>query len=89
LGDIAELARLLEERPYWRSVADMKLLRAYERARKAQYALVGGSGDVLQQLFAQTQPAVRGIRDWGMRAFEHSGRVKDWIARRAMGAASP
>jgi ubiquinone biosynthesis UbiH/UbiF/VisC/COQ6 family hydroxylase len=88
LGDIAELARLLEERPYWRSVGDMKLLRAYERARKAQYALVGGSGDVLQQLFAQTQPAVRGIRDWGMRAFEHSGRVKDWIARRAMGAAS-
>jgi 2-polyprenyl-6-methoxyphenol hydroxylase-like FAD-dependent oxidoreductase len=88
LGDVAELAQLLESRPYWRTVADIKLLRAYERARKAQYALVGGSGDVLQQLFAQTQPTVQGIRDWGMRAFEHSGRFKDWIARRAMGAAS-
>jgi 2-polyprenyl-6-methoxyphenol hydroxylase-like FAD-dependent oxidoreductase len=86
LGDVAELARLLEERPYWRSVADIKLLRAYERARKAQYALVGGSGDVLQQLFAQTQPAVQGVRDWGMRAFDKSGRLKDWMARRAMGA---
>ncbi len=88
LGDVAELARLLEGRPYWRTVADVKILRAYERARKAQYALVGGSGDVLQQMFAQTQPAIQGMRDWGMRAFEQSGRLKDWIARRAMGDAS-
>jgi ubiquinone biosynthesis UbiH/UbiF/VisC/COQ6 family hydroxylase len=88
LGDAAELARLLEGRPYWRTVDDIKLLRAYERARKAQYALVGGSGDVLQQLFGQTQPAVQGVRDWGMRAFERSGRLKNWIARRAMGVAS-
>ena len=86
LGDVAELAHLLEGRPYWRSVADIKLLRSYERARKAQYVMVGGSGDVLQQLFAQTQPAVQGVRDWGMRAFEKSGRLKDWMARRAMGA---
>ena len=85
LGDAAELARVLEQRPYWRSVADPKLLRAYERARKAEYALVGGSGDVLQQLFAQSQPVVQNVRDWGMRAFEHSGRLKDWVARRAMG----
>jgi 2-polyprenyl-6-methoxyphenol hydroxylase-like FAD-dependent oxidoreductase len=87
LGDAAELARVLEARPYWRTVADPKLLRAYERARKAEYAMVGGSGDVLQQLFSQNNAAVQHVRDWGMRAFERSGALKNWIARRAMGAA--
>lgn len=88
LGDAAELARVLTERPYWRAVSDLKLLRAYERARKAEYAVVGGSGDVLQQLFTQNSTAVQNVRDWGMRAFEHSGRIKNWIAKRAMGAAA-
>jgi len=88
LGDVAELAKVLTQRPYWRTVADPKLLRAYERARKAEYALVGGSGDVLQQLFTQNNAAVQNIRDWGMRAFEQSGRLKNWIAKRAMGPAS-
>ena len=88
LGDAAELARVLTGRPYWRTVADMKLLRAYERARKAEYAVVGGSGDVLQQLFTQNNAAMQNARDWGMRAFEHSGRFKNWIAKRAMGSAT-
>ena len=34
LGDAAELARVLAAREYWRSPADLKLLRRYERARQ-------------------------------------------------------
>jgi len=86
LGDVAELVRVLDARPYWRSVADPKLLRAYERARKAELALVGGAGDALQQIFCQTQPAIQALRGWGMQAFDHSGPFKRWVARRAMGA---
>jgi ubiquinone biosynthesis UbiH/UbiF/VisC/COQ6 family hydroxylase len=86
LGDVAELVRVLDTRPYWRSVADPKLLRTYERARKAEFALVGGSGDALHQLFSQTHPALQTVRRVGMNAFERSGVLKRWVARRAMGA---
>ncbi len=85
LGDVAQLVNVLRARPYWRSVDDIKLLRAYERSRKAAHALVGGSGDLLQQLFNQSQPAVQVLRDWGMRAFNRSATVKNWTANRAMG----
>jgi 2-polyprenyl-6-methoxyphenol hydroxylase-like FAD-dependent oxidoreductase len=85
LGDVAELVHVLDTRPYWRSVADPKLLRAYERARKADFALVGGAGDVLQQLFAHPHAAAQGLRNWGMNRFNTLGTVKHWVARRAMG----
>jgi 2-polyprenyl-6-methoxyphenol hydroxylase-like FAD-dependent oxidoreductase len=85
LGDVAELVKTLDHRAYWRSVGDPKLLRAYERARKADYAVVGGSGDALQQLFGQQHPAWQAIRKVGMLGFERSGPLKQWITSRAMG----
>jgi 2-polyprenyl-6-methoxyphenol hydroxylase-like FAD-dependent oxidoreductase len=63
------------------------LLRQYERARKADLAMVGQAGDALQRLFNHTDPAVRTLRNWGMNGFERSGAIKEWVARRAMGAA--
>jgi len=87
LGDVAELVRVLDTRPYWRSVADPKLLRTYERARKADFALVGGAGDTLQQLFAHPHAAAAGLRNWGMQRFNASSFLKLWVARRAMGMA--
>lgn len=85
LGDVAELVRILDQRAYWRSVGDLRLLRAYERARKADFALIGGTGDALQQIFAQQHPAWQTLVDVGMRGVELSGPVKNWIAKRAMG----
>jgi 2-polyprenyl-6-methoxyphenol hydroxylase-like FAD-dependent oxidoreductase len=86
LGDVAKLVATLDQRPYWRNVGDPKLLRAYERARKAEFALVGGSGDSLQRIFSQTHPAWQAVRRFGMHAFDRSP-VKPWVTRRAMGAA--
>jgi ubiquinone biosynthesis UbiH/UbiF/VisC/COQ6 family hydroxylase len=86
LGDVEELVRILDGRPYWRGVGDLKLLRQYERARKADLALVGQTGDALQRLFNHTDPTVRALRNWGMNGFERSGAIKEWVARRAMGA---
>jgi 2-polyprenyl-6-methoxyphenol hydroxylase-like FAD-dependent oxidoreductase len=85
LGDVAELVKILDHKPYWRSVGDPKLLRRYERARKAEFAVVGGSGDALQQIFGQQHPAWQAARKLGMLGFERSGPLKQWITGRAMG----
>ena len=89
LGDVAELVQVLDTRPYWRSVGDPRLLRQYERARKADFAMVGNAGDALQRLFSHTHPALQVLRNLGMNGFEASGPFKHWVARRAMGTTLP
>jgi 2-polyprenyl-6-methoxyphenol hydroxylase-like FAD-dependent oxidoreductase len=86
LADVAELVRVLTQRPYWRSVGDPKLLRQYERARKADFAVMGQANDALQQLFTNPHPAIQTLRNWGMNRFDNSGPIKQWVARRAMGS---
>ena len=85
LADVAELTQTLVGRPYWRSVADPKLLRQYVRSRKADFAVLGQANDALQQLFTNPHPALQVLRNWGMNQFESSGPIKQWVARRAMG----
>ena len=85
LGDVAALAQVLDTRPYWRSVGDMRLLRTYQRERKTALALVGGVGDAMQQIFYQQSPLLASARNWGMSAFSRSGPIKQMVARKAMG----
>ncbi|MBT9505375.1 FAD-dependent monooxygenase [Rhodoferax sp.] len=85
LADVAVLATTLRDREYWRSVSDEKLLRRYERSRKAEVAAMSAAMDGLQQLFAQTATPWQNMRNWGMNSFERSGLIKQWVARQAMG----
>jgi 2-polyprenyl-6-methoxyphenol hydroxylase-like FAD-dependent oxidoreductase len=85
LADVAELTRVLHQREYWRSVGDQKLLRRYERSRKAALASMGGAMDGLQQLLTRQETPLQTLRDWGMKGFENSGPLKRWVAQRAMG----
>ena len=85
LADVAELVQVLTTRPYWRSVGDPKLLRQYERARKAEFALMGQANDALQQILTRAHPALQAVRNWGMNRFNQSGPIKHWVASRAMG----
>ena len=85
LADASELARVLHEREYWRGVGDVKLLRRYERSRKASVLAMGAATDGLQQLFAQEAGPWGWLRNWGMRGFERSGPLKQWVARQAAG----
>jgi len=85
LADARALARVLHERASWRTVGDEKLLRQYERSRKAQVAAMQMATDGLQQLFARGSRPVSWLRNWGMRGFERSGPVKAWMARQAAG----
>lgn len=86
LADVAELVQVLTTRPYWRSVGDPKLLRQYERARKAEFAMMGQANDALQQVLTRAHPALQALRNWGMNRFNQSGPIKHWVASRAMGA---
>jgi 2-polyprenyl-6-methoxyphenol hydroxylase-like FAD-dependent oxidoreductase len=85
LADAQALAHVLQAREYWRSVGDEKLLRRYARARKVEVWAMGTALDGLQQLFSQTQAPWQNLRNWGMRGFERSGPLKQWVTRQAMG----
>ena len=84
LADVAELTRVLHGRDYWRGVDDEKLLRRYERARKAGMLALDAGMDGLQLLFAREGEAWSALRNWGLRGVERSGWLKQWLAQRAM-----
>lgn len=85
LGDAQALARVLNGRDYWRGVGDLRLLRQYERERKAALLPMGWTMDGLQQLFSRSEGPLMALRNWGMKGFERSGPLKDWVTRQAMG----
>ena len=86
MADIAALARLLTgEDARWRHLGDLRVLRRYERERKARLAPIGLAMDSIQQLFTRHESPLQNLRNWGMSGFEHSGPIKAWITRQAMG----
>ncbi|MEO6018098.1 MAG: FAD-dependent monooxygenase [Polaromonas sp.] len=85
LADVAELADVIAKREYWRPLGDEKLLRRYERARKADVAAMGTVADGLHGLFAQTDARWQALRHWGLKGFAQSGPLKAWVIRQATG----
>lgn len=87
LADAAGLAAVIHGREYWRGLGDEKLLRRYERSRKADVAAMGAVTDGLHGLFAQNDARWQALRNWGMKGFARSGPLKEWVTRQAMGSA--
>ncbi len=85
LADAACLADVLAQREYWRDLGDEKLLRRYERARRADVAAMGAVTDGLHGLFAQPDGRWQALRNWGMKGFARSGVLKSWLTRQAAG----
>jgi len=85
LGDVQALAEVLAAREPWRSVADLRLLRRYERRRKTALLPMGLATDGLQRLFSLPQEPWQWLRNQGMRGVDRSGPLKHWMARHAMG----
>ena len=89
LADAACLADVLAGREYWRGLGDERLLRRYERARKADVAAMGGVTDGRNALFTPQHGALdaplQALRNWGMKGFALSGPLKQWVTRRAAG----
>jgi len=65
-------------------VGDARLLRRYERARRADVLSMSLATDGLQQLFAHATDPLPALRNWGMRGFDRTGIVKRFVARQAM-----
>lgn len=85
LADAHALAQVLHEREYWRQLGDIRLLRRYERSRKADVLAMAATTDGLQQLFAQDRSGWSALRNLGMRGFDASGPIKQWVVRQAAG----
>ncbi len=85
LADAARLAAVVHEREYWRGLGDERLLRRYERSRKADVAAMGAVTDGLHGLFAQSDARWQVLRNLGMKGFARSGPLKEWVTRQAMG----
>lgn len=85
LADAQCLAGVLAQREYWRALGDEKLLRRYERARKADVTAMSAVTDGLHGLFAQTDDRWQMLRNWGMKGFARSSLLKRWVARQAAG----
>jgi ubiquinone biosynthesis UbiH/UbiF/VisC/COQ6 family hydroxylase len=86
LADAAALARILSGKEYFRSYGDMRLLRRYERERSGDALALRLATDSLQRLFAVDHPAVRALRNAGMRGFNVASPLKNFVMRQAMGA---
>ncbi len=85
LGDTAELAKTLAGKPYFRSYSDAKLLRAYERSRKGEAAMLRLATDGLQRMFSSSDTRVLQLRNWGMQGFQAAEPLKAWLMQRASG----
>lgn len=88
LGDAAELNRVLQDREYWRGPDDIKLLRKYERSRKAAFATMGQLTDGLFNLFHTDIRLVQNLRNMGLSGVDKMGPVKTWLTRQATGSQS-
>jgi 2-polyprenyl-6-methoxyphenol hydroxylase-like FAD-dependent oxidoreductase len=88
LADIAELAHILAGKASFRRFDDTRLLRQYERARKADASKLRLATDGLYQLFATQDTRLVQLRDWGIRIVEHLLPVKNIAMRQASGLTS-
>ena len=85
LGDVAELARVIHQRESWRAPGDMRLLRRYERARQADVHAMGAVTEGLYSLFAHSDSRLQALRRWGLKRFDRSSTLKQWVMRQAAG----
>ena len=85
LADASTLAGVLQQREYWRALGDEKLLRRYERARKADVLAMTTVTEGLHGLFAHSDSRWQALRNWGMQGVARSGPLKAWLTRQATG----
>jgi 2-polyprenyl-6-methoxyphenol hydroxylase-like FAD-dependent oxidoreductase len=92
LADVQELSQVLNLRrdtDYWRPVGDRRLMRRYERARKADMLPTWIACDGLQRLFAHPSASVQSLRNWGLSTFNQASPLKRWALQQAMNARIP
>lgn len=87
LGDVRVLLSHLPQLHgpnHWRPLSDLRLLRAYERQRKAECATTSWVVDGLQGLFMHPNPSLKTLRNRGLSVVNQSAGLKQWIIDRAL-----
>jgi len=88
LADVEALTGLLAEaRKESRAFGNLRLLKRYERRRKADNVEMLALTDGLYRLFKVHAPALSGLRQWGMQLVGRTGPLKRQLALRAMNLA--
>ena len=78
---------MLHQRESWREPGDLRLLRRYERARQADVSAMGAVTEGLYSLFAHNDSRLQALRRWGLKGFDRSSTLKQWVVRQAAGHA--
>lgn len=76
---------LIQGRQQGKDPADAVLLRQYEQRRTPANLLMMSTMDAFYQLFSSPLPPVRWLRKTGLTLAEHSGVLKRWVTRYAVG----
>lgn len=69
------------------SMAELRLLRRYERWRKSENAVALGLIDGINRLFSNSSPTLRWVRQLGLTMVDRSPAAKRFLMGRAMGTA--
>jgi len=86
LSDVAALAEIIDEAlRRGQDIGDMRVLRRYERWRKADNLAMLNSVNGFRRLFGTNMFLVRWLRSWGMNLTDGFVPVKGLIMRQAMG----
>jgi 2-octaprenylphenol hydroxylase len=84
LADCAALVDVLASAPSGHR-DDFRLLRRYERSRKALNLLTATAMDGFDRVFSNTNPWLEALRSRALGAVDNAGFLKREIARRALG----
>ena len=86
LADVASLAEvLLDAHAAGRDIGSSKVLRRYERWRRADSLALLVAMDGIKRLFGSDMPALRWLRNFGLSLTHKAAPVKNQIVRSAMG----
>ncbi|MCW8964155.1 MAG: UbiH/UbiF/VisC/COQ6 family ubiquinone biosynthesis hydroxylase [Gammaproteobacteria bacterium] len=86
LQDVSALATQLQQAWSGRQdIGSRRVLRAYERSRKADNWLMQGSFDGLKRLFSNEQALLTQLRNTGLNVIDQVPLVKNAFVRKAMG----
>jgi ubiquinone biosynthesis UbiH/UbiF/VisC/COQ6 family hydroxylase len=82
--DVISLASVLNEKRDFEDIGDLTLLRRYERERRTDMLAMEHMTHGLQVLFANEQPAIKRLRNWGLRLTDGQPGLKRHLIRQAI-----
>jgi ubiquinone biosynthesis UbiH/UbiF/VisC/COQ6 family hydroxylase len=82
--DVISLARILKEKHHFQDIGDLTLLRRYERARRTDMLAMKYVTHGLHKLFENEQPAVKKLRNWGLRITNSRPAIKKLLIKQAV-----